>query len=66
MQELPKLQAHSSQILAPIILDKLLYSTDIRYTNYYRREGLNANKYDFSIPISYSMSLFDDYLTIDT
>ncbi|RXJ89246.1 organic solvent tolerance protein [Arcobacter sp. CECT 8983] len=61
LQELPKLQAHSYS--RPLI-DKLMYSTDLKYTNHYRRDGLNANQYEFSIPLSYSFSLFDDYLTL--
>ncbi len=62
MQELP--QAHFHKYSQPIILDNLLYSTDIRYTNYYREEGITANRYDINIPISYSMSFFDDYLQL--
>lgn len=49
MQELP--QAHFHKYSQPIILDNLLYSTDIRYTNYYREEGITANRYDINIPI---------------
>lgn len=61
LQELPKLQAHSYS--RPLI-DRLMYSTDLKYTNHYRRDGLNANQYEFSIPLSYSFSLLDDYLTL--
>ncbi|NVJ53388.1 MAG: LPS-assembly protein LptD [Campylobacteraceae bacterium] len=61
LQELPKLQAHS---YSRPLLDRLMYSTDFKYTNHYRRDGLNANEYEFSIPLSYSFSLFDDYLTL--
>lgn len=62
LQELPKLQAHS--YARPLFFDRLLYSTDLKYTNHYRREGLTADQYEFSIPVSYSFSLFDDYLTL--
>lgn len=61
LQELPKLQAHS---YSRPLLDRLMYSTDLKYTNHYRRDGLNANQYEFSIPLSYSFSLLDDYLTL--
>ncbi|RXJ86434.1 LPS-assembly protein LptD [Arcobacter sp. CECT 8985] len=60
MQELP--QAHFHKYSKPILLDDLLYSIDTRYTNYYREDGVTANKYDISVPLSYSMSFFDDYL----
>ena len=60
MQELPKLQAHTYS--RPLILDKLLYSSDFKYTNYTRRDGITANQYELNLPVSYSFSLFDDYL----
>ncbi len=60
MQELPKLQAHTYS--RPFLLDKLLYSTDIKYTNHTRRDGVTANQYELNLPISYSYSLFDDYI----
>lgn len=59
MQELPKLQAHTYS--QPLILDKLLYSTDIKYTNNFRNSNINANQYEINVPFSYSFSLFDDY-----
>ena len=62
LQELPKLQVHTYS--RPLFLDKLLYSTDIKYTNNYRKEGLNTDYYEFSAPISYSFSLLDDYLNL--
>lgn len=62
MQELPKLQAHTYS--KPFLLDKLLYSTDIKFTNHSRKEEITANQYELNLPISYSYSLFDDYLYI--
>ncbi|WP_072680552.1 LPS-assembly protein LptD [Arcobacter sp. LA11] len=62
MQELPKLQAHTYS--RPFLLDKLLYSTDIKYTNHTRRDGITANQYEFNLPISYSYSFFDDYIQL--
>ncbi len=64
LQELPKLQGHL--YTKPLFLEKLLYSTDVEYTNYTRRDGLGANQYKINLPISYSFSLFDDYLTLTT
>ncbi|AXX92458.1 organic solvent tolerance protein [Malaciobacter molluscorum LMG 25693] len=63
MQELP--QGHFHKYAKPILLDDLLYSIDTRYTNYYRQDGVTANKYDISVPLSYSISLFDDYLQLN-
>ncbi|MCP4969557.1 MAG: LPS-assembly protein LptD [Arcobacter sp.] len=62
MQELPKLQAHSYS--KPFLLDKLLYSTDIKYTNHHREKSINANQYELNLPISYSFNFFDDYLQV--
>ncbi|MFA7083661.1 MAG: LPS-assembly protein LptD [Arcobacteraceae bacterium] len=62
IQQLPQVQLH--QFTKPIIWDNLLYSTDLRYTNYSRKVGLNAQQYDLTVPIYYSFSLFDDYLRV--
>lgn len=61
LQELPKLQAHSYS--RPFLLDRLLYSADVKYTNHTRESGLKAHQYELNLPLSYSMPLFDDYLT---
>jgi LPS-assembly protein len=62
LQELPKFQAHKYD--TSILFDKLLYSADIKYTNHYRTDGIKANQYEVSIPVSYSYSFFDDYLNL--
>lgn len=62
LQELPKLQAHS--FARPLFLDRLLYSTDLKYTNHERDDGINAQQYEFNVPISYSFDFFDDYLKL--
>ncbi len=62
LQELPKLQLHSYS--KPLLLDKLLYSIDLKYTNHFRNDGLEANQYELNIPFSYSYSFFDDYLKL--
>jgi len=62
LQELPKLQAHTYS--KPFFLDNLLYSTDLKYTNYDREDGINAQQYEFNAPISYSIPLLNDYLTL--
>jgi LPS-assembly protein len=62
IQQLPQAQLH--QFTKPILFDNLLYSTDVRYTNYTRQQGLNAQQYDVSLPIFYSFSMFDDYVRV--
>ncbi len=62
LQELPQLQGHSFS--KSLFWDKLLYSTDFKYTNYYREENINADRYELVVPISYSFPLLNDYLTL--
>ncbi len=60
LQQLPQYQSHI--YTDSFIFDKLTYSSDLLYTNYFRENGITANKTDFNIPLSYEFSLFDDYL----
>ncbi|WP_428026621.1 LPS-assembly protein LptD [Arcobacter sp.] len=62
LQQLPQVQLHSFS--DSLFLDKLLYSTDLQSTNYSRQSGIDAVKTDFNVPVSYSFSMFDDYLKI--
>ena len=61
LQELPQLQFHkyNNELFG---IDKLLYSIDTKYKNYTRKEGVNADYYELSIPINYSRYFLDDYL----
>lgn len=60
LQELPQVHFHSYN--KEVFLDNLIYSLDAKAINYTRPEGLNANVYELSAPISYSKYFFDDYL----
>lgn len=60
LQELPQLHFHSYN--KELFLDGLLYSVDTKFMNYTRPEGLTANIYEISVPISYSKYFLDDYL----
>lgn len=60
LQELPQVQFHSYN--KELFLDKLIYSFDTKATNYTRTEGLTANIYEMSLPISYSKHFIDDYM----
>jgi LPS-assembly protein len=65
LQELPQLQFHTYN--KESFIDNLSYSTDTKFMNYTRPEGLTANVYEISVPISYSKYFFDDfmYLTLE-
>ncbi|QKF77574.1 LPS-assembly protein LptD [Arcobacter defluvii] len=60
LQELP--QAHFHSYNKEVFIDNLLYSIDTKVMNYTRPEGLTANVYEISVPISYSKYFLDDYL----
>lgn len=60
MQELPEVQLHSYS--KELFLDNLIYSSDFRYNNFTRKEGITAEIYNFNLPISYNINLFNDYI----
>ncbi len=62
LQQLPQVQLHSFS--DNLFFDKLLYSADLQTTNYTRQTGIDAVKTDLNVPISYSFSMFDDYLRV--
>ena len=62
LQELPTLQYH--RFSNPLVLDKLLYSVDLKSKNYDRKVGLNAVQYELNAPFTYYFSLLDDFLHI--
>ena len=60
IQELPQLQFHSYN--KESFVDNLVYSTDTKFMNYTRPEGLNAKIYELSVPISYGKYFLDDFM----
>ena len=60
LQELPQVQFHSYN--KELLLDNFVYSFDTKYRNYTRNEGLTANIYEMSLPLSYSKHFVDDYI----
>ncbi|ADG93428.1 Organic solvent tolerance protein [Arcobacter nitrofigilis DSM 7299] len=62
LQQLPQVQLHSFS--DNLFFDKLLYSADLQSTNYTRQTGIDAVKTDLNVPVSYSFSMFDDYLRV--
>lgn len=59
MQELPQIQFHSYN--KETFLDNLIYSTDTKFMNYTRSEGIDAKIYEFSVPFSYGKYFANDY-----
>ena len=59
LQELPQLHLHGYN--KEIFTDRLIYNIDSKFMNYTRPEGLTANVYEVSLPISYSKNFLDDY-----
>lgn len=62
LQQEPQIQLHTYK--DSLFLDKLLYSTDLQFTNYEKVTGIKATKADFIVPLSYGFSFFDDYLNL--
>lgn len=60
LQILPKLQYHN--YLSSLYLNNLLYSVDFKFTNLYRKTGINAKQYELNIPLGIYFSLLNDYL----
>ncbi len=62
LQELPVVNLH--KYTTNIFFDKLLYSTNVTYSNKTRKEGLNAQVTNMVLPLSYNWDLLGDYLHI--
>ncbi len=60
LQTLPKINLHKYS--NSLFLNSLTYSFDVDYHRQSRHDGLNANTTDLTIPVTYTNSLFDDYL----
>ncbi|MFK5974944.1 MAG: LPS assembly protein LptD [Sulfurovum sp.] len=62
LQILPSVQLH--KYLTHIIWDNLTYSVDLHSTNLTRIQGSTLNQYELKIPIEFTTSLFNDFLSI--
>jgi len=60
VQELPTLHYH--KFTNSVFFDDLLYSADVKFHNYTRKDGVTASQYEFNMPISYSTSLLNEWL----
>ncbi|MBR8462477.1 LPS-assembly protein LptD [Campylobacter sp. faydin G-105] len=61
LQELPSLQYH--KFTDDLVLPNLLYSIDLQSHRYDRSIGITATQYEFRLPISAHLPLFDDLAT---
>ena len=62
MQELPKIQLHKYSQRTPI--KNILYSADIKFSNKTRKTGIKGKSTSISIPLTYTMTLLNDYLNV--
>jgi LPS-assembly protein len=60
LQTLPSIQYHKFSNIFQI--PSLLYSFDYKFKNNFRRVGLNATQHEFSLPITFYKTVFDEYL----
>jgi len=61
LQELPSLQYH--KFTNDLFLPNILYSLDLQSHRYDRKIGVKATQYEFTLPASVHVPLFDDSLT---
>ena len=62
VQTLPALQFH--KFLDRLFFDNLTYSLDMQTRRLDRREGATLNAAEFRIPIEFTTSFFDDYVSL--
>lgn len=60
LQELPSIQYH--RFSDNLYFSNLLYSFDMNYNRYTRKEGVGANQFEFLLPIGFHFSFLEDYL----
>lgn len=60
LQEYPSFQYH--HFLNSLLDERIRYSFDASFNNYYRRIGSYANNVNVSLPLSYHNAFFDDFL----
>ena len=62
LQILPSMQWH--KYLDHIIWDNLTYSADVHVQNITRKKGVTLKQAEIKVPIEYSTSFFDDFITL--
>ncbi|MDD3592078.1 MAG: LPS assembly protein LptD [Sulfurovum sp.] len=61
LQVLPSVQLH--KYLDHFIWNNLTYSVDMHLNNFYREKGVRLKQAEAKIPLDYTVSFFDDYLS---
>jgi LPS-assembly protein len=61
LQVLPSVQLH--KYLDHFIWNNLTYSVDMHLNNFYREKGMRLKQAEAKIPLDYTVSFFDDYLS---
>jgi len=62
MQQLPSIQLH--KYLNHFMIDNFTYSTDLRLSNFNRKEGVTMQQAELKIPLEFSTSFFNDFLSL--
>ncbi|RLA58382.1 MAG: LPS-assembly protein LptD, partial [Epsilonproteobacteria bacterium] len=62
LQILPSIQLH--KYLDTFFVDNLTYAVDFHINNYQRKEGSTMQQAEFRIPLEFTTSFFDDYLSV--
>ena len=60
VQELPTLHYH--KFTDSVFVDSIIYSADVKFHNYTRKDGVTAKQYEFNMPISFSTPVFNEWL----
>lgn len=61
LQVLPSVQLH--KYLDHLVWNNLTYSIDMHLNNFYRQKGVRLKQAEAKIPLDYTVSFFDDYLS---
>lgn len=61
LQVLPSVQLH--KYLDHFLWNNLTYSVDMQFNNFYRKKGVRLKQAEAKIPLDYTASFFDDYLS---
>jgi len=62
IQTLPALQLH--KYLSTLIWDNLTYSADLQTKRFEREEGPTLNQVEMRVPLAFTASFFDDFLSL--
>jgi len=61
LQVLPSVQLH--RYLDHLLWNNLTYSVNMQFNHFYRKKGVRLKQAEATIPLDYTVSFFDDYLS---